>query len=85
MDEIRFEIGEREDPVDGIVDAVSIFINGRDLVQIVRGMESPFAARDGNPDLAGSYVGLTPNEVLPPSRRFLGEPETYCDKDGPDD
>jgi hypothetical protein len=85
MDEIYFEIGKRDDPADGIVDAVSIFINGRDLVQVVGEMESPFAARDGKPDLAGSYVGLSPKEVFLPSRRFLGGPETYYDKDGPDD
>lgn len=85
MDEIHFELGKRDGPVDGVVDAVSIFINGRDLVQIVREMELSFAARDGNPDLAGSYVGLPPNEVFLPSRRFLGEPETYDDKDSPDD
>ena len=85
MDEIHFEIGERDDPADGIVEAVSILINGRDLVQIVGEMESSFAARDGNPDLAGSYAGLPPNEVFLPSRRFLGKPETYYDNDGPDD
>jgi hypothetical protein len=85
MEEIHFGTGTKKNPVDGIVDAVSIFINERDLVRIVRGMESPFAARDEKPDLAGSYVGLPPNEVFLPSRRFLGEPETYYDKNGPDD
>ena len=64
MDQIQFQIDRRHDPVDGIVDAVSIFINGRDLVQIVREMESPFAVLDGKPDLARSYVGLSPNEVF---------------------
>jgi hypothetical protein len=54
MVRIQFQIEKRHDPVDGIVDAVSIFINGRDLVQIVREMESPFAVLDGRPDLAGS-------------------------------
>ena len=38
MDEIHLEIGERDNPVDGIVGAVSIFANGRDLVQIMREM-----------------------------------------------
>ena len=85
MDEIHLEIGHTNDPVDGIVEVASIFINERDLVQIVREMELSFAARDGNPDLAGSYVGLPPNEVFLPSRRFLGEPETHYDNDGPYD
>jgi hypothetical protein len=84
MDQIQFQIDRRHDPVDRIVDAVSIFINGRDLVQIVREMESPFAVLDGKPDLARSYVGLSPNEVFLPSRRFLRDPETYYDKGGPD-
>ena len=85
MDESHLEIGNRDDPTDGIVGAVSISINGRDLVQIVREMKLPFAARDGKPDLAGGYVGLSPSEVFFPSRRFLGESKTYYDNDSPDD
>ena len=79
MDEIHLEIGNRDDPADGIVGVVFIFINERDLVQIVREMKLPFAARDGKPDLVGGYVGLSPNEVFLSSRRFLGEPKTYYD------
>src|SRR5918998_6581593 len=37
----------------------------------------PFARREGKSDLAGSYVGLPPNEVFLPSRRLLGETTRY--------
>ena len=83
MDDVHYEIGEREDPSYGVVEAVAIFINGRDLTEPVREMESPFATQDGQPDLAGSYAGLYPEEVFLPSRRLLGEPETTYDMDSP--
>lgn len=79
MDTIRFEIGERCDPVAGSVDAVAAFVNGRNLVDILREVELPFATREGKPDLAGSYVGLPPEEIFLPSLRLLGEPATYYD------
>ena len=81
MDTIRFEIGEREDPADGIVDAVNVFVNDRNLVDILREVELPFAARDSRPDLAGRYVGLPPEDVFLPSLRLLGDPATYYDYD----
>jgi hypothetical protein len=77
MDAIRFEIGERDDPTYGLVDAVAIFVNDRNLIDILREVELPFATREGKPDLAGSYAGLPPDEIFPPSPRLLGEPTTY--------
>jgi hypothetical protein len=83
MDTLRLEIGHRDDPAEGIVDAVEILINGRNLVDLTREVESPFAARDGQPHLAGSYVGLPPGAIFLPSRRLLGAPEdSWDDWDG---
>jgi hypothetical protein len=77
VDTIRFEIGEKYDPGDGIVDAVVVLINGRNLVDVLREVELPFATREGKPDLAGDYAGLPPEEVFLPSPRLLGEPATH--------
>ena len=85
MDKIRLEIGKREDPANGMVDAVEIFINNRNLVDIVREVELPFAQQESKPDLAGSYVGLPPEDIFSPSRRLLGEPSTYYDHDHSED
>lgn len=74
VDEIRFEIGTRDDPSEGLVDAAVIFVNGRDLVKILREVELPFASREGRSDRAGHYAGLTPGDVFLPSPRLLGEP-----------
>jgi hypothetical protein len=83
MDEISFEVGKRDDPVGKIVDAVAVFVNGRDLTEIMKEIELPFAARDGKPNLAGSYVGLQPEAVFLPSQRLLGRPEErYDDRRG---
>lgn len=79
MGEIRFEIGERDDPVDGMVETVAIFVNNQDLTKITKEVELLFAARDGKSELAGDYVGLPPGAVFLPSHRLLGEPERYYD------
>lgn len=79
MDTLHFEIGKREDPAEGLVDAVNIFINERDLIDLTKEVELPFASRDGNPDRAGSYVGLPIEAIFMPSRRLLGEPEEGWD------
>lgn len=80
MDEIRFEIGERDEISEELVDEVVIFINGRNLIDLVRKIEQPFAARDGKPRLAGGYAGPPPEAVFPPSRRFLGRPDAHYDE-----
>jgi hypothetical protein len=84
VDAIRFEIGKRDAPADGLVDAVNVFINGRNLVDVLREVELPFRAREGKPDLAGSYVGLPLEDILLPAPRLLGEPATYYDHGYPE-
>jgi hypothetical protein len=83
VDTIRFEIGKREDPSDGVVDAVNIFVNNRNLVDIVREVELAFRAQEGRPHLASKYVGLPPEDIFLPSPRLLGEPATFYDHDYP--
>ncbi|HST57120.1 MAG TPA: hypothetical protein VLK84_00440 [Longimicrobium sp.] len=49
-------------------EGVEVRIDGHDLRDLVRAVELPHAAADGQPDLAGSYDGLPPGEwVLPPA------------------
>ena len=74
MDTLRLEIGMREDPVDGIVDAVNIFVNDRNLLDILREVEIPCGKREGKPNLAGRYVGRTsfcPRYACSESRRRI--------------
>lgn len=79
MNALRLKIGCRNDPAGGIVDAVDVFVDGGNLVDLAREVELPFAARDRNHHLAGDYVGLPPEAVYAPSRRLLGEPEDRWD------
>ena|SRR5687768_8236083 len=59
---------------------VQIKINGRDLVDLVRAVENPYAYKEGSSSLAGAYAGLPPEEVAPPSLHFFGRPSypAYC-------
>ena len=83
MDTIRFEIGKREDPSDGVVDAVNILVNHRNLVDILREVELPFRVQEGRPHFASKYVGLPPQDIFLPSPRLLDEPATFYDHDYP--
>jgi hypothetical protein len=72
MDQVEFV---RRAYRDGDRDSgVQIKINGRDLVDLVRAVENPFAYKEGSPSIAGAYAGLPPEDVAPPSLHFLGQP-----------
>lgn len=45
-------------------DAVNIFIDGIDLRDMIKTIESPFAKAEGHPDIAGGYCGLSPQEWM---------------------
>jgi hypothetical protein len=51
-----------------------ILVNGRDLIDLVREAELPFALAESSPSIAGGYAGLPARLVLPPARHFFGEP-----------
>jgi hypothetical protein len=42
------------------VPEVRVLIDGRDLIDLVREVEAPWAAADGQPELSGGYAGLWP-------------------------
>ena len=53
MDKVDFVVSEGE---------VSIFINGSNLIDMLRDFEMPFAKAEGSPSIAGGYSGL-PKDV----------------------
>ena len=64
MDTIKFEITTIQKEHFGKYEVVDIFINNRNIIDIVKIVEQPFATADGQPDLAGSYDGLSPIEFI---------------------
>ncbi len=56
---------------------VLIYINERNLIEILREFERPFALREGHPTLAGGYAGLPPSSVAVPSTHFLGQAKPW--------
>jgi len=73
VDAIRFEVSRFE----GEPDEVEIYINDRNLIEILREIELPYEKAEGHPDLAGGYIGLPLEDVAWPSKHFLGDP-TYA-------
>ena len=53
---------------------VDIYINGFNLIDIVKEIELPYASIEGTPELSGSYEGLPPVYCLPPEKHFWGIP-----------
>ena len=52
---------------------VEVWIDSRDLRERVRAVELPHATADGQPDLAGSYEGIPPDEWMRPGVYATGE------------
>jgi hypothetical protein len=77
MDSIEFKIGHILKKIGRPEEweqwsVVEIYINGVNLISLLRDHELPFSQEEGNPDLAGGYGGLGP-DVAEESGYFLGE------------
>jgi len=70
---IEFRFKKRSE--DWRFDEVRVAIDGRDLVDLLKEHEAPFAEAEGSPSMAGAYSGLLARDVLLPSRHLYGEPE----------
>lgn len=46
-----------------ISEAVEIYINGKEIVEILKEIETPFAKNENAIDIAGAYGHLTPREL----------------------
>ncbi len=86
MDTIRFSARKNEnfDPHTLVGEEdVDIQINGREIRDIIREIELPFATRECNPGLAGDYEHLEPKNVYFPNKHFQEEQDDeYLLKDG---
>jgi hypothetical protein len=78
VDRVEFRVG-RHGGGTGDVETIVPFVDGRALPDLLRVVESPFAAREGRPSLAGAYAGLDADAVRWPSRHYLGEPVLRLD------
>jgi hypothetical protein len=74
MDEIAFVVSQ--EPNGASPARVSILINGRNLAELARVVELPFAKAQSASSIAGAYDGLEASAVLPPSEHFLGRPSS---------
>lgn len=59
---------------------VRLLVNGQDLIELVRAVE--LSIPEAEPEIAGGYKGLPPEEVRPPSRHLLGEPDPLYAENG---
>lgn len=69
MDKIDFRVVQTDSS-----ERIEIFINGQNLLDLVRETELPYAAQEGHPELAGHYIGLPVSVAAPPSLHLLGTP-----------
>jgi hypothetical protein len=74
MDIIRFALTERHDAwKKREVPCIDISINGEPLEVLIGQIERPFAEAEGNPQIAGQYLGLELGEDVRSARHFLGD------------
>lgn len=58
MNQLFLSIEDAKDEAGSAYRAVTILVDGVSLIELVRGAESPFARREGQPQLAGAYAWL---------------------------
>ena len=45
-------------------DSIDIFINGKNLIEMLKTYELPHAIKEGHPDIAGQYMGIGSRELF---------------------
>ena len=56
-----------------------VLVNGKDLASLIKSVEAPFAAAEGNPNIAGDYDGLPTSEIGSARHHYLGSPQPVLD------
>jgi uncharacterized protein (DUF3820 family) len=63
MDKLEFKITKKE--ISGRETlSVNVFVNDKNLIDLLKEYELPFAKKEGHPDIAGTYSGMTPKDFL---------------------
>jgi hypothetical protein len=81
VDQVEFRTVEQELGT-GVVPVIVPYLGGVPLPELVGTVERPAARREGAPELAGSYAGLSGDRVRWPSRHYLGQPVLSAFDDG---
>lgn len=63
MDKLEFKITDKV-VEDRAIPSVDIFINDKNLIGLLKEYELPFATKEGHPDIAGGYAGMTPEDFI---------------------
>lgn len=63
MDKLEFKVESKEID-DRKTPSVNIFINDKNLIDLLKAYELPFAEKEGHPNIAGGYAGMTPQDFL---------------------
>lgn len=75
MDYVRFR---RRRLADFPTEVIDIVVNERELPELVGELERPFAEVEGSPSIAGSYIGLRPDQLDgSPGNHFLGSAHSH--------
>lgn len=81
LDRLSLEVKRPDDPFRDW-NTVDVLVNGRNLIDMLREVELPFASEEGHPDIAGAYIGLQPKDVFLPARAFLDDPDDWYGEGG---
>ncbi len=66
----------------GVTETIDILIDGRNLIDMVREIELPFATAEGSPDMAGAYTGLLANRPDDLLDALLAREEDFAGSEG---
>ena len=61
VDELTFKAKKS---LGSYADSVDISINGKNLIEMLKAYELPYAIKEGHPDIAGQYMGIGSRELF---------------------
>jgi hypothetical protein len=77
MDTIAFKLEQHVSDDYGTVARIAIYVNGRNLLDVIREVETPYAAAEGHSEIAGGYNWLMMAALTRPDDHFHGRPERH--------
>jgi hypothetical protein len=81
MNKLEFKISDKKE--NGTTYQVTqIFIDGQDLIGLLKTYELPFAKKEGSPSIAGGYQGLSPETLF---KNLTSHPENHNSEENKSD
>jgi hypothetical protein len=82
MNKLEIKLGDSKNEFKKHFKEIKFFIDGENLIDILKKIEKPFAEKEGHPELSGKYSGLDLDLIKNPKDYFLGKSDAVYGETG---